>query len=59
MSLYGTLSCLGKLTGFAASLIRAHDNVLQQDNFCLNIEFVSTNPALSRHSVNSSVLAEC
>ena len=37
-----------------------HDNVLQQDNFCLNTEFVSTNSALSRHSIstNSSVLAE-
>ena len=39
---------------------RAHDNVLQQDNFRLNIEIVSTNSALSRHSVSisSSLLAE-
>ena len=38
------------------SACRACNNVLQQDNFRLNIEFVSTNTALSWHCVSTNIL---
>ena len=40
-----------QLKGIFCLTCRAHDNVQQLDDFCLNVAFVSTNITVNGHSV--------